>query len=567
MAINQSIKIIKLIVRNFRGIGPNGLEIDIDDIVVLVGPNNSGKSTILRAFKLVTGSDTKIKIDDFHKKDTQNKPEIEVWSKVLDYDNVNIDKDKWIDKEGIVKEKWLWTTIDNPSKRIGFRIDLQKWTDDGDTPKAPFSNDSAASAYRPSPTHISPFDQPEKQVDEIKKIISTEIYEDIKAKKKKDCKYTELQGKIEDLQKEIRTEAETEERQFEEDLGKILDELFTGTKVTLDVPQNNPDILSSYATFKEIDLKIDNLSLDNQGSGMQRALLWSVLKNLACREKNNVKKSRKKTDAIEESNNSDRTKILLMDEPEICLHPESIRQAKEILYSLALSGEWQIMITTHSPIFIDLSKNNTNIIRVQKEEEKVSLFRTNEAGLSDDEKEQLKMLNISDPYFAEFFFSKNVIVVEGDTEYTAFRKIIVSDTQKYKDIHIIRARGKYTILPIVKILMKWGKDFSVLHDSDDVANKQSWPANEQILRLVTSNEEANIKLLASKKNFEASFFGDEVAKDKPFNAYEKMNDVNLFNKVASVFDYMCGLKAALSDNDKLCVCEYKTIDELKNFVQ
>ena len=50
------------------------------------------------------------------------------------------------------------------------------------------------------------------------------------------------------------------------------------------------------------------------------------------------------------------------------------------------------------------------------------------------------MLNLCDPYVAEFFFSKNIIIVEGDTEYTAFQEIMRTDREKYKDIHIIRAR-------------------------------------------------------------------------------------------------------------------------------
>ena len=261
----------------------------------------------------------------------------------------------------------------------------------------------------------------------------------------------------------------------------------------------------------------------------------------------------------------ERSKVLLMDEPEICLHPESIRQAKEILYSLSSGNEWQVMITTHSPVFIDLSKDNTNIIRVQKEDEAVSLFKTNDAGLSNDEKEQLKMLNIFDPYFAEFFFSKNTILVEGDTEYTAFRKIVELDKVKYKDIHIIRARGKYTILPIIKILKKWGKNFSVLHDSDEEVNVQSWPANQQILDLVAHDKK--IKLLATKKNFEYAFFTKEVTKDKPYNAYTEVGKPKVLSRVSKLLDYLCNIDANLHTDLQTSVCEYKTIDNLKEFIK
>lgn len=577
MATNQSIKIIKLIIKNYRGIGSRGLEIDIDDVVVLVGPNNSGKSTILKAFQLVTtSSDTKIKIDDFYNKLEINKPEIEVWSKVIFPESVNIAADKWINSDGIVKEKWLWDKAEESAIRYGFRVDLNggRWATSVDEPKAPFSNDGAATAYRPSPTYISPFDQPEKQVEEIKKIISADIYELIKKTKKEDPKYIQLIADIAKLQDEIRSEASIKENELAAGIGRILNELFSGTTISLYVPQNSPDLLSSYANTKDMNFKINDLSLENQGSGMQRMLLWSVLKMMAGRKKTEVKTKKtavKKVVSatvaagIVEEMQPERSKVLLMDEPEICLHPESIRQAKEILYSLSSGNEWQIMITTHSPIFIDLSKNNTNIIRVQKEDETVSLFKTNDAGLSSDEKEQLKMLNIFDPYFAEFFFSKTTIVVEGDTEYTAFRKIMEIDKAKYKDIHIIRARGKYTILPIIKILKKWGNNFSVLHDSDEDINLQSWPANKQILDLIGGD--AKIKLLATKKNFESAFFGREVLKDKPYNAYKEVSKAEVSEKIVKLLDYLCGLDIIFSSDIKDCVCEYKTIDQLKNFLK
>lgn len=571
MEFKRSIKIVKLIVKNYRGIGPKGLEIDIDDIVVLVGPNNSGKSTILKAFELVTKADTDIKLDDFYKKVINNKPEIEVWSKILS-DDVNIDKKLWVDNDNIVKERWSWVAPDTKAERVGYRVD-KGWSKMSDEPRAPFGNDgAAASAYRPAPTYITPFDDPIKQIEEIKKIISTEIYESIKNEKRNaDDSYKKLLSKIRDLQTKIRIEAKGKEDEISNELEVILSSLFTGTKITLDVLQNNPDILSSFAIAKDINFKIDDLSLENQGSGMQRALLWSVLKMLASRKrKNNQKIQSKKSDKTENLEFAERSKVLLMDEPEICLHPESIRQAKDILYGLAANGEWQIMITTHSPIFIDLSKDNTNIIRVHKDEGEVSFFKTNESRLSLTESEQLKMLNMFDPYFAEFFFARTVIVVEGDTEYTAFRKIITLNKEKFKDIHIVRARGKYTILPIVKILTKWGKNFSILHDSDSPDNKQSWPANKKILDIVLSKskKEINIKLLACKNNFESAFFKQTTNnKDKPFNAYIMLDNKTIFDKVNSVFEYLCNEKDKLDSDDIQYVCEYKSVEELEKFLK
>ena len=49
----ESSKLKKLIIKNFRCIGNTPVEIELNDIVVLVGPNNVGKSTILRAYEVV----------------------------------------------------------------------------------------------------------------------------------------------------------------------------------------------------------------------------------------------------------------------------------------------------------------------------------------------------------------------------------------------------------------------------------------------------------------------------------------------------------------------------------
>ncbi len=46
-------------VRNFRCIGNDPVEIDLDEIVVLVGPNNVGKSSILRAYEVVMSHGSK----------------------------------------------------------------------------------------------------------------------------------------------------------------------------------------------------------------------------------------------------------------------------------------------------------------------------------------------------------------------------------------------------------------------------------------------------------------------------------------------------------------------------
>lgn len=45
-------KLLSIYVKNIGCIGPEGVQVKLDDILCLVGPNNSGKTTILRAYEL-----------------------------------------------------------------------------------------------------------------------------------------------------------------------------------------------------------------------------------------------------------------------------------------------------------------------------------------------------------------------------------------------------------------------------------------------------------------------------------------------------------------------------------
>ena len=58
-------KIMNMKIKNIGCIGNGGIDLDIDDIVVLVGPNNAGKSTILKVYQCIMGNG-KLNPSDFH---------------------------------------------------------------------------------------------------------------------------------------------------------------------------------------------------------------------------------------------------------------------------------------------------------------------------------------------------------------------------------------------------------------------------------------------------------------------------------------------------------------------
>lgn len=534
-------RLSKLIIKNFRTIGENPVEIYLDDIVVLVGANNAGKSSILRAYEVTMNTGSKagyLTIDDFpnNKVDASKLPEIEVHTIIAD----NKPGDQWIkhldNGEMMIRERWTWNSPNSEPKRQGFDVIANDWSD-----RVPWGAPNVANAYRPKPHRIDAFASPEAQATEITGLMSTIIKESLKkvtslGNTSGKTDYEILLDQIATFQNTITNAIDDKVKTIEDSINRYLNEVFNNYVIKLDAkPESNLD--KTYSPFKEtpelyMGPEDGFLSkVEVQGSGARRTLLWTALKYIA-----------ENGDKI-----SDRPHVLLIDEPEMCLHPTAIRDARKVLYELPKTGNWQVMVTTHSPIFIDLSRDNTTVIRVDRnkcdEVNSTVLFRPKEAQLSEDDKENLKLLNVCDPYVHEFFFGGRIVVVEGDTEYTAFSQLKLFYPNEYDDVHIIRARGKGVIPSVVKILNQFTSNYGVLHDADTEKAKNgnanpAWAINANILAEVEkSSNVSQAILIACKQNFEDALLKEKVSKDKPYHALNQMKTDEIFKlKVKKLFD-------------------------------
>lgn len=531
----------KLIVKNFRCIGPKGVEIDLDDIVVLVGANNVGKSSILKAYEVAMSDGSKkgeLTLEDFPNNliNAEQIPEIELHTIVYD----NRVGQKWLaeTEEGyLVKERWVWPNIGKAIRR-GWNVEINNW----DESSFPFGPANIANSRRPEPHKVDAFSDPEEQAKEIKKLLMAAITERVKSIQSSEEKneYHELIDQALILQKKIIEETQDQINVANESLTGLINQVFPNYVVNFDAQPDNTLDLGIFKWHSQLKMGPEDgfqSTIDKQGSGARRTLLWTALKFIA--ETNRKAK---------EQNSLQRPYLLLIDEPEICLHPSAIREACKVLYDLPSSGNWQVMVTTHSPVFIDFSRDNTTIIKVERsldgDIEGTTVFRPEKVNFDDDDKQNLKLLNICDPYVAEFFFGGRVIIVEGDTEYTAFNYIRREKAEKYNNVHIIRARGKATIVSLVKILNHFGTAYSVLHDSDMPRIKDgsranpAWTNNQRILDSLSLRPEGlNVRLIASIPNFEGAYFGEEITGDKPYNALATLtNNPDKFRIVEQLLD-------------------------------
>lgn len=389
------------------------------------------------------------------------------------------------------------------------------------------------------------------------------LEEKLKAHQKdeEESQYSKLLSNIRELQGLVVDESKENIQKVQDDLSELIGKVFPKHRVVFD-PRPEDEIEKSFKFFTaQSQLRMGPeagflSTIDKQGSGARRTLLWTALKLLAdqgvrARPQGSKAKTPLKTDPA-------RPHLLLLDEPEICLHPAAIRDACDLLYGLPSAGNWQVMITTHSPCFVDFARDNTTIVRVEFSDagdvQGTTIFRPDRVALDDDDKRRLKLLNLCDPYVAEFFFGGKAIIVEGDTEHTAFGYLRQMDPDEFGNIHVIRARGKATIVSLMKILNHFGAPYSVLHDCDTrkVQKKNgseminpAWSKNADIISEAANDD---IRVVASVPNFEAAYFGEEVHTEKPYAALTRLREHGpAYNSARELLLYLARQGESLPD--------------------
>ncbi|MFC0514505.1 AAA family ATPase [Mucilaginibacter angelicae] len=137
--------------------------------------------------------------------------------------------------------------------------------------------------------------------------------------------YNILLKKVEILQQAIAAEADREIKEINRELSRMIGQVFPNYKVDFD-PRTAEGIDKTISLFKgDAQLLMGSedgymSSIEKQGSCARRTLLWSALKYIS------ETKSKKNDDGTPV-----RPHLLLLDEPEICLHPNAIREACNVL--------------------------------------------------------------------------------------------------------------------------------------------------------------------------------------------------------------------------------------------
>ena len=123
---------------------------------------------------------------------------------------------------------------------------------------------------------------------------------------------------------------------------------------------------------------------------------------------------------------SSENNVILIDEPEISLHPDLQRKLFKLL--VEYSKDKQIIISTHSPYFVDWNvfANRGKVIRFKKEQESIRIYELLESTkvdikniLKDANNPHILSLNANEI----FFLNDNVILTEGQDDVVCYKEI------------------------------------------------------------------------------------------------------------------------------------------------
>lgn len=535
-------KLIRIDIQNFRGI--SSASINLENFTTLIGSNNIGKSTILKAIKIlvdttnptsedwpyrtastdemvITGIFSDIQDSERakpaisnlvhegklsirvrtkwdHDNDCMGVPTYEAFYRKediedyttsitaarnipwlleiineLDCNNAKSYKDMQSDVIGLIKQRY-------PEKVSSSLC----WTSDGINFKNSLQQALPHVLYIPACFKIED-DLKSQKGTPFGFLFSNRVYPVLQS----DPSFTQYTSSLDLLHKKMKGEVDGEVieglhelmESITESLNQVMD---LKSKVKLSLTEIDINAALMKAATLVIEDKLET-QLEYQGSGVQRALAYALLES----------------NALFEVTASQRSTVILYEEPELYIHPHLMRLLRDKLREKSANASCQVIVSTHSPFLIDIAENPSSLKLIKDTSEGTrtvheiddTIFHVDE---SYDEREMLRAALDFHPTVCEAFFAKRVIVVEGDTEVAILRfaselcdKFGISK-ELVKDTTIVSAGGKWTIPAIARILSRLNIPFKIVHDTD-----RKGMTDEQISQISAINAyRANAKI-------------------------------------------------------------------------
>jgi len=247
--------------------------------------------------------------------------------------------------------------------------------------------------------------------------------------------------------------------QFDRDATETVNEFFPGLEIRTHIPVPEAEELFSDGTIQVVeDMADDPRDVSSMGHGAQRSIQMALVRHLA-------ERSSSETEA-------DTSKLVLVDEPELYLHPQAVETVRKSLKNLS-EGNYQVVFATHSPLLIDEDDiPYTNVVRKSSTEGTKIRKRIAEAVeevIEDNDSQRKTLFNMQNG--GQILFSDKVLLMEGKTERRLIPHVyeqVTGKTLREDRIALVGVNGSGSIPKCFDILDTMGMNVRALVDLDFV---------------------------------------------------------------------------------------------------
>lgn len=345
--------------------------------------------------------------------------------------------------------------------------------------------------------------------------------------------YKETKSQVEGLIKSLNKLSDdgNENKDRPEEINKLekkLEEELASWNTTIDIDITPPNIDDVFRVGTNVVIDDgQKTDVSRKGNGLQRSLIFALVKSWAAVLKEEAAKVEE--EAGTSGRKTSRSTYFIFEEPELYLHPQAQKQLFSSLKDLATSGN-QVILTTHSSFFIDLSihKSICIICKDNLEEGTSKLQCTEDLFENEDEKKSFNMTYWINPSRGELFFAKKVILFEGQTEMTVVPYLAKKIDRFTYDYSTIDCTSKLSIPAYITLLNKFKLKYVVVYDKDHQTHKSEGDKNsaDTASRLIEDaiNSEYGSSVIFENDIEEEIGITDETKKHKPLLALKHIAD-------------------------------------------